>query len=275
MNLEKIAPDITKGKNGIYYSKSNSNVSYPEEGNKTCLKIEENSFWFNHRNNVIASSVQKYSPNELFFDIGGGNGFVTKRLQEDGLKTILIEPSKTGVANAYNRGIKNILCSTLEDAKFKYNSIYSVGLFDVVEHMKDDYSFLNNINKYMKNGCYVYLTVPAFNFLWSDEDNDAGHFRRYTTAKLNKLLKKCGFTIIQSTYIFSILPFPVFLFRTLPSKLGLNKKYNELEKHQNDHKPKKGILNSLLERIWRWELSKLKKNKKIPIGGSCFVVAKK
>jgi len=100
MNLEKIAHNIKKSENGIYYSKSESSVSYPEEGNEVFLQIEEDSFWFNHRNNIIADSVQKYSPNKTFFDIGGGNGFVAKRLQNDGINTILIEPGKSGAMNA-------------------------------------------------------------------------------------------------------------------------------------------------------------------------------
>ena len=275
MNFEKIAHKIKKAENGIYYSKSDSCISYPEEGNEDCMQIEQDSFWFIHRNNIIANSVQKYSPNEIFFDIGGGNGFVAKRLQDDGIKTILVEPGKKGVINAYKRGVKNVLCSTLEDAEFEHNSIDSVGLFDVVEHIEDDYSFLNNINKYMKDDGYIYITVPAFNVLWSNEDKDAGHFKRYSTTELNELLKKCGFSIIQSTYIFSILPLPVFLFRSLPSKLGLNKKSNELQKHQNEHKQKKGILNNILKKIWKWELSRVNRNKNIPVGGSCFVIGKK
>lgn len=275
MNFEKIAHKIKKAENGIYYSKSDSSISYPEEGNENCMQIEQDSFWFNHRNNIIANSVQKYSPNEIFFDIGGGNGFVAKRLQDDGIKTILVDPGKMGVINAYKRGVKNVLCSTLEDAEFEHNSIDSVGLFDVVEHIEDDYSFLNNINKYMKDDGYIYITVPAFNVLWSNEDKDAGHFKRYSTTELNELLKKCGFSIIQSTYIFSILPLPVFLFRSLPSKLGLNKKSNELQKHQNEHKQKKGILNNILQKIWKWELSRVNRNKNIPVGGSCFVIGKK
>ena len=275
MNFEKIAHNIKKAENGIYYSKSDSSISYPEEGNENCMQIEQDSFWFNHRNNIIANSVQKHSPNEIFFDLGGGNGFVAKRLQDDGIKTILVEPGKMGVINAYKRGVKNVLCSTLEDAEFGYNSIDSVGLFDVVEHIEDDYSFLNNINKYMKDDGYIYITVPAFNVLWSNEDKDAGHFKRYSTTELNELLKKCGFSIIQSTYIFSILPLPVFLFRSLPSKLGLNKKSNELQKHQNEHKQRKGILNNILQKIWKWELSRVNRNKNIPVGGSCFVIGKK
>ena len=275
MEIEKIAQNIRKDENGIYYSKSDSNISYPEEGNENCLQIEQDSFWFNHRNNIIAESVLKHGAKKVFFDIGGGNGFVAKRLQDDGINTVLVEPGKIGAFNAHKRGIKNVLCSTLEDAKFAPNSLDSVGLFDVVEHIEDDYAFLNNINKYLKDDGYIYITVPAFNFLWSNEDNDAGHFKRYSTTELNELLEKCGFSIIQSTYIFSILPLPVFLFRSLPSKLGLNKKSNELNKHQNEHKQKKGPLNNIMQRIWNWELSRVTRNKNIPIGGSCFIIGKK
>ena len=104
--------------------------------------------------------MQKHSPNKTFFDIGGGNGFVAKRLQNDGIKTVLVEPGKSGAINAYKRGVKNVICSTLQDAKFKYNSIDSVGLFDIVEHIEDDYSFLNNINKYLKDDGYISLFLP-------------------------------------------------------------------------------------------------------------------
>jgi len=276
MNLEKVAHNIKKADNGIYYSNSNSSVFYPEDCNKYCLQIEQDSFWFNHRNNVIAESVQKHSADKVFFDIGGGNGFVSKRLQDDGIKTVLIEPGKVGAINAYERGVKNVLCTTLEEAKFVPNSIDSVGLFDVVEHIEDDYSFLSNINKYMKHDGYVYITVPAFNILWSNEDADAGHFKRYSTTELNNLLEKCGFSIIQSTYIFSILPLPIFLLRSLPSKLGLNKNSHTLEKHQNVHKLRdESIINKLMQKVWKWELARINTNKKIPIGGSCFVIGKK
>ncbi|MBK7619118.1 MAG: class I SAM-dependent methyltransferase [Flavobacteriales bacterium] len=275
MNFEEVATNITKGEDGIYYSRSNSKISYPEEGNDNFMQVEENSFWFTHRNNIIAGSVKQHSPDTTFFDIGGGNGFVAKRLQDEGIQTILVEPGKTGAFNAKKRGIENVLCSTLDDAEFLDQSIDSIGLFDVVEHIEDDRSFLKNIHKYMKNDGFVYITVPAFNFLWSDEDDDAGHFRRYSRAQMENLLKDLGFKIVLSTYIFSILPIPVFLFRSLPSRLGFYKNSNELEKHQSAHEQRKGILNSIMQRIWSWELSRVTKNKRVPIGGSCFIIARK
>ena len=68
------------------------------------------------------------------------DGFVSKRLQDDGVKVVLVEPGKIGAMNAHKRGVKTVLCSTLEDAEFDFNSIDSVGIFDVVEHMADDFS---------------------------------------------------------------------------------------------------------------------------------------
>lgn len=275
MNIEDIAKNVIKDTNGIYYSKSNSTISYPEEGNESFMQIEDDSFWFLHRNNIISESIKKHNTNNIFFDIGGGNGFVSKRLQDDGIDVVLVEPGKAGALNGNKRGIKHVVCSTLEDAAFVPEKIESVGLFDVVEHIENDHEFLNNINKYMKANGLIYITVPAYNGLWSNEDDDAGHFRRYTNSTLNALLKSTGFSVMYSTYLFSILPLPIFLLRSLPSKLGLNKGSNNLEKHQKEHTAKRGILNKVIQKLWNWELSKVKKGKKIPFGSSCFVIAKK
>jgi 2-polyprenyl-3-methyl-5-hydroxy-6-metoxy-1,4-benzoquinol methylase len=275
MNLEEIAVNIKKKDNGIYYSMSESDISYPDDGNMDCLQLEEDSFWFKHRNNIISESVKKYNMNNHFFDIGGGNGFVAKRLQENGQLVTLIEPGELGAINAQKRGVNNVLCSTLEDAGINSNTLDSVGLFDVVEHIEDDKGFLQKIFGFLKPGGHVYISVPAFNALWSNEDKDAGHFRRYSINQIKSVLQKSGYEIIYSTYIFSILPIPVFLFRTLPSKLGLNKNSNDLDKHQNEHKENKGLVSKILDKIWAWELGQVKKNKRIPFGGSSFIVAKK
>ncbi|MEW7291007.1 class I SAM-dependent methyltransferase [Aquimarina sp. 2304DJ70-9] len=275
IDLLKIAKNLKKEEDGIYHSKTSSNISYPDEGNSDCFQIEENSFWFTHRNNVIKKAVLKYSPQKLFFDIGGGNGFVSKGLQDEGLEVVLVEPGYDGALNAKKRNIKNIVCSTLEDSQFQKSSLASIGMFDVVEHIDDDLGFLKNVYDYLEDDGNVYITVPAFNFLWSNEDDIAGHFRRYSLSQLEEVLTSCGFSITYSTYVFSILPFPVFLFRSIPSRIGLNKNPGKLSKQQREHNTDKNFFNAILNRLWRWELKKIENSKKIPFGGSCFVVAKK
>jgi hypothetical protein len=262
-------------KDGLFFSVDKREISYPSEGNQNCFQIEEDSFWFNHRNNCIVEAVKKFSPNDVFFDIGGGNGFVAKGLEGANIQTVLVEPGINGALNARKRGLTHIVCSTLEDAGFKHKTIKSIGLFDVVEHINDDHQFLKSINSYLASGGTVYITVPAFNFLWSNEDVHAGHFRRYTLKKLSALLKETGFQVAFSTYIFSILPAPIFFLRTIPSLLGFSKNSDDLEKHKSEHAKKKGIINSLVQKIWAKELSCIKNERKIPFGGSCFIVAKK
>lgn len=262
-------------KDGIWFSKKNRDISYPKEGNMKCYEIEQDSFWFQHRNNCILEAIKIYSKNEIFFDIGGGNGYVAKGLNENNIKTVLIEPGLEGALNARERGLENIICSTFEDAGIKQNYCNSIGLFDVVEHIEDDTKFLKSINSILSNNGFVYITVPAYKLLWSKEDDDAGHFKRYTIKQICSNLKNSGFEIEYATYIFSILPIPVFIFRTIPSLLLFNKNASDLNKHKKEHSQRKGILSSILNKIWIKEINYIKQKKKIPFGGSCFVIAKK
>jgi hypothetical protein len=262
-------------KDGIWHAAAASEISYPAAGNEICYQIEENSFWFKHRNNCILTAVKKYNKGQLFFDIGGGNGFVAKGLEASGVNTVLIEPGIQGCLNARKRKLKNIVCATLEYANFKKGSLPSVGLFDVVEHIENDVAFLKMIHSYLQVNGKVYITVPAFNALWSNEDVDAGHYRRYSLNALCTKLNHNGFKVEYATYIFSILPVAVFFFRALPSRLGFNKNSGDLNKHQNEHQSKPGLVNSILNRIWQFEIDRITKGQSISIGGSCFVVASK
>ena len=87
-------------RSGIYFSNSQATISYPQAGNEDCFQIEENSFWFSHRNHCIIESFKKYCPERVFFDIGGGNGYVAKGLQDIGVSTVLLEPGLVGCLKA-------------------------------------------------------------------------------------------------------------------------------------------------------------------------------
>jgi SAM-dependent methyltransferase len=275
MKLEQLAKNIEKGENGIYFSKATSAISYPADGNEKCLQLEKDSFWFKHRNKIIIEAVKKFSPDKTFFDIGGGNGFVAKGLQDANIEVVLIEPGIEGAVNAKKRGIKNVVCATMEDAGFAGTSLDSVGLFDVVEHIEKDDKFLKDIHNYLHSDGHIFITVPAYKILWSSEDEDAGHYRRYTLDQIKKTLLNCGFSIEYDTYIFSILPIPIFFFRTVPCKLNRGVKSEKLGKHKQQHKSNKGIMNSPLEKIWDWEIRKIKNSKRICFGSSCLIVGKK
>ena len=69
------------------------------------FKVEEESFWFQHRNRVIGTLVSNFPPPRLFFNVGGGNGVFAMELQRLGVPTVLVEPGPDGARNAKQRGV--------------------------------------------------------------------------------------------------------------------------------------------------------------------------
>ena len=52
--------------------------------------------------------------------------------------------------------------------------------FEVIEHVERDLDFLNHYLQWLKPGGLIFITVPAFMFLWSEHDEINQHERRYT-----------------------------------------------------------------------------------------------
>jgi 2-polyprenyl-3-methyl-5-hydroxy-6-metoxy-1,4-benzoquinol methylase len=144
----------------------------------------------------------------------------------------------------------------------------------VVEHIENDIGFLKHLWELLVPGGMLYLTVPAYQFLWSQEDVEGGHFRRYTLSNIKKKMRHSGFDISYSTYIFSYLPIPIFLLRTLLNKLNLEKSCTS-DSIKQYHSSPKGIGSKILNLFHKWELIKIGARKRILIGGSCMVAAKK
>ena len=92
---------------------------------------------------------------------------------------------------------------------------------------------------------------------------------------LSEKFQRIGFEIEFKTYIFSLLPIPTFLFRTMPSCFGFLNSSNVEKRIQKEHSPKKGIFSKLLSIMLNNELRFLNKKITIPFGSSCFVIAKK
>jgi SAM-dependent methyltransferase len=161
IDLTQISRNLEQSEEGHWRCKSVSPISYPDWGNEACFQVEDSSFWFQHRNACILEALQGYPPPGPFFDIGGGNGFVAKAMQDAGIEVVLVEPGAAGAANARERGIQHVVCATLEDAGFIPASLPAIGLFDVVEHMEDDRKFLELVRTHLSPGGRSLTTLPT------------------------------------------------------------------------------------------------------------------
>jgi hypothetical protein len=265
-------------KNGFFEIGKSEELSYPEIGNELCFAIEENSPWFNQRNELILHYLDKYKANGDFIDIGGGNGFQSKALINANYPNLVIlcEPGVKGCLNAKSRGVELVYQGFFQDFPFDEYNIGNCGLFDVIEHIEDDLSFLNELYSKVKFGTRIFINVPANNYLWSETDEVSGHYRRYEKSDLNRILKNTPFKILDYTFYFSYYLLPLLLARVLPYKLGIRIGAEKLLlKEQKNHKKNKGILDKYFQHMHNLSLKKLNNNKKIYRGTSLFLVLEK
>ena len=271
--------------NGIFYSEKNEIGHYPVDGNELFSQIEENSFWYVHRNNIIIESIRSNYPtltNNLL-EIGAGNGYVSSEIKKQiNIEVLALEPDSFGAKHILSRGIKHVICSLYTQEICKPESVDNIGAFDVLEHIEDETQFLNTIYNSLRQNGKLFLTVPAYSWLWSIEDEHDKHFRRYTKYKLLELLKKNGFGIEYSSYFFSLIPLPIFFIRTLTSffHVGSKKNLDLYEKnkakiYKKEHASNNKFLKNMLLLFFKWEPFFIKKHISIPFGGSIIVVAKK
>jgi SAM-dependent methyltransferase len=276
MEVSEIATTVHPGEDGIWYSKLRSSISYPESGNDTYFELEDTSFWFNHRNRCIVELLKRFPPNDLFFDIGGGNGCVSLAIQNAGWPVALLEPGIHGAKNARRRGLETIISATFEDAGFLEATIPAAGIFDVLEHVQDDLEFLQLITRSLKKDGRLYLTVPALGGLWSAEDDEAGHYRRYTSETLRRVIRQAGLELEYLTYFFTALPVPIFLLRSLPHRLGCSREPTRVaQRNRSEHAAPNGPFNAALQSILNRELKNIRAGRTMAIGSSCMAAAKK
>jgi hypothetical protein len=101
--------------------------------------------------------------------------------------------------------------------------------------LKTTEAFLENINRLLTPDGRIMLTVPAFQRLWSENDVQLGHFRRYTLGQLSALLEEAGFRVTYATYFFSLVWAPMWLARVLPEKFGIKKRQYPGQKTERAH----------------------------------------
>lgn len=273
-----------KLKDGVWFSDESSIINYPAVGNDLYFQIEDNSFWFKNRNELIKQTILKFkeiTKDISFLDLGGGNGMVAKSCQDLGLDTYLVEPG-AGALNAKARGIQNVYCCKLNELP-KNLCFDIVGAFDVIEHIDSPVQFLMDLKPRLKDSGLVVLTVPAYNLLWSDEDDSAGHCRRYTVRSLAQELKKAGYTVQHCSYFFLPLLPLIFFLRALPYRLKMKSKVQMSDDHhvhldQTDKVKNEHVLgpwlNTIFDCLFSMERFFIKRLAKLPLGSSIIVVAK-
>jgi len=173
---------------------------------------EDVHWWFQGTRTVILdysrmSGSQSEESVPKVLDVGCGTGATLVALAEVADVTG-IELDAGAVAFCRERGLEQVVEGSAESLPFSDGAFDMVFALDVIEHLDDDEAGLREFLRVLKPGGKLVVTVPAYQFLWSQHDEALHHRRRYTRPQLLRALQSAEFHIDRASY-YNTLLFPL------------------------------------------------------------------
>jgi 2-polyprenyl-3-methyl-5-hydroxy-6-metoxy-1,4-benzoquinol methylase len=150
--------------------------------------VEDRHWWFVARRAIVKrllNRVLRPQPDALVIDVGCGTGANIAALS-DSYRCLGLDHSQNAIdlarskfpAVEYERQVDIAAYTT------QFKTASAVLLMDVLEHVQDDFQLLSQILSLLQPGAHVLITVPADPSLWSEHDENFGHWRRYQKDRL-------------------------------------------------------------------------------------------
>ncbi len=173
-------------------------------------------WWYRARSELLQAALAGYlgTPDRVL-DVGSADGPSVAWMRGNHRRfTMDVDP----------RGLKpgEGVCGSALALPFGAETFDVVSAFDVLEHCDPEGRAVAELARILVPGGRLLMSVPAYQWAWTDHDVRAGHYRRYTRPRLLAAVEKGGFVVARATYGFSAV-FPFFvaervLRRMRPSK---------------------------------------------------------
>ena len=182
--------------------------------------------WYYISKGRAIKSLLGDKPIKQLMDVGAGSGVFSKMLVNEGraASAICVDPgyeadfvgARASGKIEYRRSVDKVDADT-------------VLMADVIEHVDDDVALVRDYADLAAPGTRFLISVPAFQFLWSDHDEFLEHRRRYTLASLKQTIERAGLVPKDTRYFFGMLFPAVAAMRLVSGRLGAGRSAKEAE----------------------------------------------
>jgi SAM-dependent methyltransferase len=252
---------------------ASENEGFREEYFAELAALEPSSFWFRARNELILWALGRYFPEaRRIMEIGSGTGFVLSGIRSAFPAAELhgSEIFSAGLAFAAQR-VPSATLYQMDARHIPFRGHFDViGAFDVLEHIEDDSSVLEEIARAIVPGGGFIASVPQHPALWSLQDDHAFHVRRYTARELRRKLAAAGFEVVRMTSFVSLLLPMLFLSR---ARMPRDQPGAAVDAMGDLRQPR--AVNLILSAVMRLERSLIRAGVSFPAGGSLLIVCSK
>ena len=233
-------------------------------------RLEQNHWWFRGRRSILDKVISSLglAGKAKVLEIGSGTGGNFSLLKEYGeLSALEMNATAIDISKRNHKDTVEVRQGHCpDDVPFEENSFDLICMFDVLEHIREDAETIELVNRLLKTGGHLVVTVPAYSWMFGPHDEFLHHKRRYSVAKLKTLLKGTELEASYLTYFNSIL-FPAVAIVRLKEALIKGGRYGA-----NNVPP--NLLNRFLEKIFSFERHFIGRFY-IPFGVSILSVSKK
>jgi len=241
------------------------------------LDLERNHWWFRGRRTVYFGLLRHHlngTKPARVLDLGCGMGGFLPGLAEIGGEIVGSDVSVESLARCHERGFEDCVASSGYSLPFADASFDLVCMFDAIEHIEDDRAVMREVARVLTPGGLILVTVPAYQFLYANNDRVAQHVRRYRRTQLRELFAQAGLATERNTYS-NVFLFPIILPTVIALKVfEIFIRRRQIPTHTNLSWPLPGFVQSLLYRIFAAELP-FSRRFNWPAGHSILAIARR
>jgi SAM-dependent methyltransferase len=247
---------------------------------------EDRHWWFATRTRAILAYLDRYvgpgGANRVL-DVGCGAANMTHHLRHYG-SVVGVDSNPKPLEIARERGLEAHRGSA-DDLPFEDCAFDLLALLDTVEHVPAEDAVFAECRRVLRApdaptgraGGKLLVTVPAFMFLWSQNDVINMHQRRYTVPELRTKLERHGFRVLRISYNnFFVFPLAagLILFRRGRAEPRLASPHFDEDVYQVEMEPASPLVNSILTVVGKLEVALLRRVA-LPWGTSIIAIAEK